>query len=142
MLNDKITHENRITMHVGSTHVQCPGNIIQGRHQHAVTVLSAQDLTYSVEFRGCSFTGKLKRLQFNFMLWNGRSVIPNASQWVEIEPQSHASLVAQFGFQGFCLSITAHCSVNTHLASCLALLSNPFCNGRRSVYFEPHKLVF
>ena len=46
-------------MHIGTTEVQRPGNIVEGRHQHTVSMLLAQGFTDTVNLIMGSLSGIL-----------------------------------------------------------------------------------
>ena len=86
-------------MHIRATQVERPGNIVEGRHQHAVSMLLAQGSSDTGEFvvRGlsCIFHGEY----LHGILRNNRTVCPYLFQWIQIRTKGDASLMTQLGNQ-------------------------------------------
>ena len=82
-------------MHVGSSQIQRPGDIIEGRHQHPVSMLFPQGLTDTGNLVVSRLSGILHRKYLYRILWNRRTALPDLRQRIKIGPERETALFAQ-----------------------------------------------
>ena len=93
--NQEITNEYRIAMHIRTTQVQGPGNIIECRHQHTISMNTSQSLSDPSYLRNGCLTGKIHRLNFHRIFRNSRTIFPYLLQWIKISAQGNTTLLTQ-----------------------------------------------
>ena len=128
-------------MHIRTTQIQRPGNIVQGRHQHTVGMLITQRLTdtgYLVVYAlACIF----QRVDFHRILRDVRTVLPDQLQGVEIRTERDTTLLAEVGNQILYIAGRAAPAVDAHLCTCPAFTTDPFRNSGRTFYLQFHQLI-
>ena len=80
--DEKITDEDRHTMNICATEIECPGDIIERRNEHSVGMTLAESSPDAGNFGSNGFTCKFHRLNFYRIGWDGRTICPNQPQRV------------------------------------------------------------
>ena len=88
-------------MHIASTEVERPGDIVEGRNKHTIGVLLAQGLTDAAQLRGRFLTSILQRMNLHGIHGDGRTVVPDEAQRVVVGAQRQSTLLAQVGDEIF-----------------------------------------
>ena len=86
-------------MNIRSTKVQRPGNIIESRHQHAVSVLFTQSLTDADNLFVATLASIFQRMYLHRIIRNSRTILPNKSKGVKIGAKRDTTLLAKVGNQ-------------------------------------------
>ena len=128
-------------MHIASTQVQRPGDVVEGCHQHPVGMFLPQGLTDTGDFVMSRFTSIFQRMNHHRMIGNNRTILPDQLQRIEVGAEGETTLTTQIGNQ--CLHLVGRRapSVDTHLCTSTTLTSYPFCNGGCTRYLQFHQLI-
>ena len=75
-------------MYVAATQIQRPCDVVECGDKHSVGMLFAQSFTDAPQLRWCVLAGIFQRMDFDWMLRNGRTVGPDEAQRVVVSAQS------------------------------------------------------
>ena len=78
--NEQVAHEDGVAWYVAAPQVECPGDVVEPCHEHAVSVLAAQGFAYALEFGGSVFASVGYGLWCDGLHGHGRAVSPDALQ--------------------------------------------------------------
>ena len=78
--NQQVGHEHGVAMHVGAAQVQSPGNVVEGRNQGAIGMLSAQCLTNAGQLVSGSFACIPQGLNLHRVFRDAGTVFPDDCQ--------------------------------------------------------------
>ena len=127
-------------MHISATQIQCPGDIVEGRHQHTIGMFFAQGLADTGYLFMTALTSILQWKNLDNMLWDNRAIGPDLCQRIEISTQRDATLLTQIGYQLLHSIHRRAPAVECHFGPCCTLLAYPLSDGRRSGHLQFHQL--
>ena len=91
--NQQVTDKNGIAVDIRPSQVQRPGNIVEGRHQHAVGVFLTQGLADADNLLMTTLASILQRIYLHLMIGDSGTVVPNLAQGVEVGTKREATLL-------------------------------------------------
>ena len=127
-------------MHISASQIQCPGDIVESRHQHTIGMLLAQRLTDTGYLFMTALTSILQWKNLDNMLWDNRAIGPDLCQRIEISTQRDATLLTQIGYQLLDSIHRRAPAIECHFGPCCTLLVYPLSDGRRSGHLQFHQL--
>ena len=131
-------------MYIRSTQVQCPCDVVQLCHQHTVSMLFTQSLTNALQFTLHILSSHFYGLQHHLVGGYGRSILPDAPQYVEVRLQRQPTLLTQFANQFLNNSCRGRHTIYANRLIChiSQFFAQPFSYGRRPLYLQFHQLEF
>ena len=129
-------------MHIGSTEIERPRHIVEGRHKHTVGVQVTQRLANARQLRRHRLAGQLHRLYLHLRGGNLRAISPHNVQRIEIGPHGDATLATQVAHEHLHVGCRIAHAIHAHLcgAHLAQLTSQPLTDGRRAFYLQFHQL--
>ena len=82
-------------MYVCSTKVEGPSDVVQSRHQDAISMMFTQSLADTLDFIVHSLACEIKRLNLHRILRDSRAIHPNLFQGIEVGAHSDPPSLSQ-----------------------------------------------
>ena len=127
-------------MHISASQIQCPGDIVESRHQHTIGMFFAQGLADTGNLFTTALTCILHRKNLHSMLRDSRAIGPDLCQRIEISTQRDATLLTQIGYQLLHSIHRRAPAIECHFGPGSTLLAYPLSDGRRSGHLQFHQL--
>ena len=142
--DEQIGHEDGIAVHVAAPQIERPGDVVERRDEHSVSMLPAQRLPDAADFLACRLSRQVQRLHHHLVQRHGRTVGPHLRKDVEIGAQRESASLPQLTDQPFHHAVGTGHAVDAHFlrVAVAQLLAEPLRHGRRfgQTLLHQHKL--
>ena len=127
-------------MYIRATQIQCPGNIVESRHQHTIGMLFTQCLTDTGDLFAGALTRIFQREYLHRILRNVRTILPDQLQGLIVRTEGDTALFTEVGNQVLHIAGRTAPAVDAHLCTSPTLTTDPLHNRRCTLYLQFHQL--